>query len=303
MSKSFIKRSVGDNIFDTANYLFMLIACFVTIYPIWYITVLSFNDGNDAIRGGIYWWPRVFSLDNYETIFQDARILQAFFISFSRTAVSTLATVLFTAMAAYAWLKKRLIGRKLYMGLGAVTLFFNGGLIPTFLLILSLGLFNNFMVYVIPTLFAFFNLIIFQAFFGEIPEVLEEAAMIEGAHEFGIFVRIILPLSKPVLATIALFHGVWSWNDFFMGVIYIKDDVLQPIATVLYGIVRGVAGANMANLDSSVAGSIALLQNRSVTSTSVQLATMIVATFPIVVTYPFLQKYFIKGLLIGSVKG
>ncbi len=299
-----IKASKKERVFFCLNHVLMVLLCFITLYPIWNILVLSFNDGLDALKGNLYWWPRVFSLENYRVIFKDDRIMNSFFISFLRTSIGTVATILFTAMTAYIWGKNYLIGRKLYMVLGTVTLFFTGGLIPTFLLIVNLGLYNNFLVLIIPSLFNFFNLLIFQAFFRDIPPSLEESATIDGANEFTIFLRIILPLSKPVLATIALFHGVWVWNDFFTGMIYIKSDVLQPIATLLYSIVKGVEGANLANssMSSSVAGVISSMQSKAITSQSVQLATMVVATLPIIVIYPFLQKYFIKGLLIGSVK-
>ena len=293
-------RSFPERCFDWGNSIFMLLLCFITVYPIWYVLVLSFNDGGDALRGGIYWWPRRFTLSNYRIIFANPQILQSFQITIYRTLVSTVATVLFTAMTAYAWSKPYLIGRKLFLGLGLVTLFFNGGLIPTFLLISGLGMYNKFLVFIIPTLFNFFNLIIFQAFFRELPQQLEEAASIDGANEIRIFAQIILPLSQPVLATIALFHGVWSWNDFFMGAIYIKDAALEPIATYLYRVVAGSTGANIANMAANVGSSV---RNASVTSSSVQLATMIVATVPVVLVYPFLQKYFVKGLLIGGIKG
>ena len=293
-------RSFAEQLFDLGNSVFMLLLCFITIYPIWYVLVLSFNDGGDALRGGIYWWPRVFTLSNYRIIFANPQILQSFEITIYRTLASTVATVLFTAMTAYAWSKPYLIGRKLFLALGLVTLFFNGGLIPTFLLISGLGMYNNFLVFIIPTLFNFFNLIIFQAFFRELPPSLEEAASIDGANEMRIFCQIILPLSQPVLATIALFHGVWSWNDFFMGAIYIKDASLEPIATYLYRVVAGSMGANMANMAANIGAGV---RTASVTSSSVQLATMIVATAPVVMVYPFLQKYFAKGLLIGSIKG
>ncbi|MEM9424009.1 MAG: carbohydrate ABC transporter permease, partial [Spirochaetota bacterium] len=265
---------------------------------IWYICVLSFNDGGDALKGGIYWWPRAFTTQNFGVVFADSAILRSFLISIMRTVISTIATVLFTAMTAYAWSKPRLIGRKLFLALGLITMFFNGGLIPTFLVISSLGLYNNFLVFIIPTLFNFFNLIIFQAFFRELPDSLEEAAMIDGANELRIFWTIILPLSKPVLATISLFHGVFSWNDFFMGSIYIKDSGLEPIATYLYRVIAGSSGVNAANMASGIS-----IQTGNVTSMSVQLATMVVATVPVVMVYPFLQKYFVKGLLIGGVKG
>ena len=288
------------SLFDLINITFMLILCALIVYPIWYILILSFNDGNDAMLGGIYFWPRIFTLDNYSLVFSDLVIIHAFAISILRTFISTIATLFFTAMTAYAWSKKELIGRNIFLNMGILTMFFSGGLIPHFLLIRSLGLYNNFFVFVIPALFNFFNFIIFQTFFRELPLSLEESAKIDGAGYFVIFTKLILPLSKPVLATIMLFHGVYSWNDFFMGSVYIKDSALEPIATYLYRVIAGVTGANMADAEASSV--VAEVSARGITSRSVQLATMVVGIVPIILIYPFLQKYFVKGFLIGSVK-
>ncbi|MDT8298756.1 MAG: carbohydrate ABC transporter permease, partial [Spirochaetaceae bacterium] len=207
-----VRRRVGLrkrrlNAFPQINAVIMLIICFVTIYPVWYSVVISFNDGNDALMGGIYWWPRIFSLESYRAMFSHNGIIRAFMISILRTVTGTVTHILFTAMVAYAFLQKRLTGRRLYMTMGVITMFFNGGLIPTFLLIKNLGLIDNLLVYILPTMFNFFHLIIFQAFFKDIPKSLEESAMMDGMNDFGIFVRIILPLSMPVMATIALFQG------------------------------------------------------------------------------------------------
>jgi putative aldouronate transport system permease protein len=288
--------STGDKLFDAANVIGMLLLCFVTLYPIWYVFVNSLNDGQDAMRGGIYWLPRKFSLDNYEAVFANAGIMTAMGVTAAKTVIGVVCHVFFTAMVAYAFSRRELIGRKFYMMMGTVTLFFGGGLIPTFLLIRDLGMLDKFAVYIIPALFSFFDLIIFLAFFREIPDGLEEAARIDGANDLSIFVRIIIPVSMPVVATIALFHGVWQWNDYFTGMIYINNPDLQPIQTFLY---RVVAQSSSNQIVASVGPGI----NRTVTSQSIKLATMVVTTLPIVFIYPFLQKYFVKGLMIGSIKG
>ncbi|OQX29641.1 MAG: ABC transporter permease [Spirochaeta sp. LUC14_002_19_P3] len=283
--------------FTLINTIIMLFICFITIYPVWYAVVLSFNDGNDAMMGGVYWWPRVFSIESYRAMFSHQGILRAFGVSLFRTVVGTVTHILFTAMVAYAFLQRHLTGRKLYMTLGVITMFFNGGLIPTFLLIKNLGLIDNLLVYILPSMFNFFHLIIFQAFFREIPKSLEESAMIDGMNSFGIFSRIILPLSMPVIATIALFQGVWHWNDFFFGIIYVNEMDLQPVATYLYRVIaQNQSSQMMVNMPAAISRS-------AVTSQSIKMATMVAATFPIVLVYPFLQKYFVKGLLVGSIKG
>lgn len=293
-----IKRSKGTLIFDTINYIFIIVFCFLCLYPIWYVVVNSFNDAHDAMMGGIYWWPRVFSLENYRTVFADNRVLQAFKVTVAKTLIGTMVNVFFTAMVAYPMSKTYLVGRKFYMAMGTITLFFSGGLIPTFILFKNLNLLDNFLVYIIPAAFNFFNLLIFINFFREIPPSLEESARIDGASDWRIFLRIILPLSKPVLATIALFAGVGQWNDWFGGVMYMTTRMdLEPIQTYLYRMVAQV-GANQ------VAGSVSAsnISAQSTTSTAIKLATMVITTVPICCVYPFLQKYFVKGVMIGAVK-
>ncbi|MDN4077542.1 carbohydrate ABC transporter permease [Paenibacillus polymyxa] len=290
------RRTAGEAIFDFFNNIFMLVICFVTLYPVWYVLVNSFNEGADAMRGGIYWWPRLFSLDSYQAVFANSGIMTAMGVTVAKTLIGTIVHVFFTAMIAYAYSRRELIGRKLYMLIGTITLFFGGGLIPTYLLIRDLGLLDSFWVYIIPAMFSFFDLIIFMAFFRELPDALEEAAKIDGANDFSIFCRIVLPVSMPVVATISLFHGVYQWNDYFTGMIYINNTDLQPIQTYLY---RVVAQSSSNQVMSAAPGIVA----QSVTSQSIKLATMVITTLPIVLVYPFLQKYFVKGLMIGSVKG
>lgn len=291
------RKTKGEALFDLINNIMMLCICFITLYPIWYVLVNAFNNGTDAMRGGIYWWPRVFSLENFKAVFASPGIMLAMWITVAKTVLGTVLHVFFTAMVAYAFSRKNLIGGKLYILIGTVTLFFGGGLIPTFLLMKDLHLLENFLVYIIPVMFSFFDLIIFMTFFREIPEGLEEAARIDGANDWSIFLRIVLPVSMPVIATIALFHGVYQWNDYFTGMIYINNTDLQPIQTYLF---RVVAQSSSSQMMVAVQGSGV---TRSVTSQSIKLATMVVTTLPIVFVYPFLQRYFVKGMMIGSIKG
>lgn len=293
-----IKRSTGTVIFDTCNTAFMIIICFLCIYPIWYVLVNSLNDAKDAMMGGIYWWPRQFSLKNYQTVFEDSSVLQAFKVTIGKTLIGTTINVLFTAMVAYPLSKSNLIGRKYYMAFGTITMFFAGGIIPTFILFKQMHLLNNFLVYIIPAAFNFFNLLIFINFFREIPASLEESAKIDGANDFKIFYKVIMPLSKPVLATIALFAGVGQWNDYFGGLMYmtVRTD-LEPIQTYLYRMVAQVQSSQAANSISA-----ANITAADTTSTSIKLAAMIITTVPICCVYPFLQKYFVKGMMVGAVK-
>lgn len=295
MYKNARRTKAFELIFDTTNVVLMIIICFLMLYPIWYVLVHSFNDGFDSAQGSLYWWPRAFTLDNYKEVFRNDEIIKAFGVTVLRTLVATSIHVLFTAMVAYAFSKKELVGHKLYMSLGLITMFFSGGLIPTFILINKLGMYDKFLVYIIPTMFSFYDLIIVQAFFRTIPASLEEAATIDGAGAFTIFRKIILPVSAPVIATITLFNGVYNWNDYFMGKLYFNNQDLLPIQTYLYKMITTSEGSKYAMLVGQAA------QTRF-TSTSLQMATMIVTTIPIICIYPFLQKYFVKGMMIGSVK-
>lgn len=282
--------------FDVINTLFMLLLCFICLYPIWYVIVNSFNDAKDALLGGIYWWPRKFSLKNYQKVFEDVKVLQAFKITILKTVIGTTVNVLFTAMVAYPLSKKNLLGRKFYMAVGTITMFFSGGLIPGFLLYKNMGLLNNFWIYILPAAFNFFNLIIFCNFFSEIPSALEESAKMDGANDWTIFGRIILPLSKPVLATIALFAGVGQWNDYFGGLMYMTNRTdLEPVQTYLYRLVAQAQSSQMATAASNIVAA-------DTTSTSIKLAAMVVTTLPICCVYPFLQKYFVAGVMVGAVK-
>jgi putative aldouronate transport system permease protein len=290
-----VRKSGADKAFDMFNVVFMLIVCFLIVYPLWYVLIHSFNDGYDSARGGVYWLPRQFTLDNYKQVFIDHKIMKAFLVTILRTALVTPIHVFFTAMVAYAFNKKELIGRKLFMTMGIITMFFSGGLIPSYVVNVKLGLYDSPFIYLFPTMFSFFDLIIFQAFFRTIPEAMEESAKIDGANAFTTFNRIILPVSKAVIATIVLFNGVWNWNEFFMANIYFTNQDMYPIQTYLYKIIVSSDASRTSNIASSVSTS-------TFTSTSLQMATMFVTTVPIMCIYPFLQKHFVKGMMLGSVK-
>lgn len=285
--------SKDEKIFNTANVIFMVFFLAIIALPLWNIVALSFNDATDAARGGIYFWPREFSLESYYTVFEDSAIYKAFVISVAKTVIGVVLHTALTAMVAYGMSRRNLMGRKIYMNIGILTMFVSGGMIPTFLLFKELGLLNNFWVYIIPVLFSFYDMVILMNFFRSIPFSLEESAMMDGANPFIIFVKIILPLSLPVLATIALFHGVFQWNDYMTANIYVDDRSLYPLQMLLFRIVSE-------NLSPAVATGTNVVRNT--TSQSLQLATMVVTTVPVVVIYPFLQKYFIQGMTLGSVK-
>lgn len=274
---------------------------FVTFYPFWNGLVISFNSGSDTAMGGVTFWPRDFTLENYGIVFQDTRLLNGFKISVLRTVIGTISSILVTSIFAYGMTKSELIGRKYYMIMCIITMYFGGGLIPTFMLVRGLGLMDSFWVFIIPGLVSVWNMIIFRTFFNGLPNGLEESAKIDGCGNWGIFFKIILPLSGPVIATLSLFTAVSHWNEWFLPSIYINNENLLPIQTMLRQILNSnIMSEQMSNLDS--ASQAVLSRMQSVTSKSLSMATMMVATLPIIMVYPFVQKHFVKGVLVGSLK-
>lgn len=282
-------------------YILLTLLAFMTFYPFWNALVISFNSGIDTSMGGVTFWPRDWTLENYGIVFKDERLVTAFLVSISRTVVGTIASIFITALFAYGLSKKELMGRKFYMILCIITMYFSGGLIPSFLLIRELHLMNTFWVFIIPTLVSVWNMIIFRTFFQGLPAGLEESAKIDGSGNWGIFFRIVVPLSGPVIATLSLFTAVFHWNDWFGPSIYITNEKLLPIQTMLKQILNSnIVSDQMSQLDSAAQGQLAKM--RTVTSKSLSMATMMVATIPIIMVYPFVQKYFVKGVLVGSLK-
>lgn len=296
-----MKSTIGDRIMLAVIYTLLSFLAVLAFYPFWNAAVISFNNGSDTMKGGITFWPRQFSLENYRVVFEDSRLINGFVISILRTVTGTLASIAATAIFAYGMSKSELIGRKPYMVLCIITMYFSGGLIPTFLLIRELHLFNTFWVMVIPGLISVWNMIIFRTFFKSIPAGLEESARIDGCSNWGVLFRIVLPLSGPVLATLSLFTAVYHWNDWFTPSIYISDTGLMPIQTKLQQILNSnIMSEQLAQMDSAAQGRMSRM--KAVTTKSLSMATMMVATLPILCVYPFLQKYFVKGVMIGSLK-
>jgi putative aldouronate transport system permease protein len=275
----------------------MVAICLITLYPVYNMVIISFNNSQDSMMGGVYFYPRQPTLESYRVVFLDKAIIKAFNVTIWRTLIGTVAHVFFTSMVAYALSKRYIFGSKFYLTVGMITMFFGGGLIPYFIVLRSLGLYDTFLVYIIPGMFNFFHCIIFMTFFREISPSLEESARMDGANDFLVYFWIIVPLSKPIIATITLFAGVGHWNDYFSGVMFINNPDLQPIQTFLYRVIAG------SSITKSIVGMPLGVQAQAVSSKSVQLATMVVTTLPIVCIYPFLQKYFAKGVMIGGIKG
>lgn len=294
-----IKRSRHDKIWDSIIGAFMLIFVVVTLYPILNTLAVSFNDGIDTVRGGITLWPRQFTFQNYQTVFNNPNLKQAAFISVSRTVIATVLQVFLTSMLAYVLSRKEFIFKKQLSFIYVLTMYVGGGLIPVYVLMKNLHLTNNFLVYILPGLVSAFNMIVVRTYMNGLPDSLVESAKIDGAGDFRIFIQIILPLCKPVLATIALFIAVGQWNSWFDAMLYCSQT--PSLTTLQYELMKVLSSASQ---QASSTTSIEALKNASnmVTPMSVRAAITIVTSLPIVCLYPFLQKYFVSGLTIGGVK-
>lgn len=296
-----IRKTKGEKAFDILNILFMLFLIAVTAYPYLNSLALSLNDGMDASKGGITIFPRVFTLENYEGLFKSDTLPRALLISIARVISGTTLTLLVTAFAAYAIKLKQLPGRNIIMTFFIVPMFISGGLIPTYILFKYLHLFNNFLVYIVPGAFSVFNMVVMRTYFSTIPQSLDESALIDGATEPQVFFRIALPLSKPVLATIGLWSAVGHWNDWTTTLYYITKNHLFPVQYLLVNIIKD-AEAYQSMLAEYARKGMKVNSLQKLTPESVRAAMLIASTLPIIVVYPFLQKYFVSGVTIGAIK-
>ncbi len=287
--------------FETIIYILLALAAFVTLFPFVNTLAVSLNEAADTARGGIYLLPRKLTFENYKVIFKYPDLYDAFIITVGRTVLGALASLVCTAMFAYGLSKPNLKGKNIYMGLSIFTMYFSGGLIPYYLLLRNLHLTDNFLVYIVPYLVGVFNMIIMRTYFRSIPEALEESARIDGAGTFTVFFKVVLPLSGPIVATMILFNGVFQWNSWFDANIFITKQQLKPLQIVLVKVI------NSTKTDEALmnAGSAAqtLSAQKVINIRSLTASTIMVTTIPIIMVYPFLQKYFVKGVMIGAVKG
>lgn len=279
----------------------MVLICIVSVYPYLNQLAISFNDGMDAMRGGITIFPREFTLENYKQVFSNRDFLAAAKISVLRVILSTGLGLLVTYAAAYGLTRKGLPYRK------GITLFLmfpgyiSAGAIPGYINLRYLGLINNFWVYILPTLFAFYNMIIIRSFLQDLPPEMEESAKIDGANDLIIMFRIIFPMSLPVVACVALWISVGAWNDWTTTLTYITDRELHTLQYLMMRLVKESEAANSMSMQQTMSGDSAV--KAKVTGDTVKAATLIITTVPILCVYPFLQKYFIKGINLGAVKG
>jgi putative aldouronate transport system permease protein len=298
-----IKRRASDYVFDGLILLIMLVVLIVTLYPFLNSLAISINDSRDTVKGGITIYPRIPTIQNYVTIFKNPRIPRAYMISIARTVIGTLAGLLFTGTLAFGLAHKTLLGRKFYTMFFLIPMYFGGGLIPFYFLIRSMGLVNNFWVYVVPGMVGLWNMILMRNYFQNIPDGLEESAIIDGAGYFRIFFTIIMPVSTPIIATIALYIGVAQWNSWFDAAMYITDQDLKPMQSILMSVISEARFAETLAAQGMALDVGNVMKGKNTNVRSITMATMVITVLPILVIYPFLQRYFIKGIMVGSLKG
>lgn len=290
------KMPTGDIIFHICNGIFMVLFVIVTLYPVLNTLAISFNDGTDALRGGIYLIPRKFTLKNYATVLQKDNLITGAIVTVSRTIIGTLTSLAANAILAFIVSRKNFIFAKQLSLFWVITMYVNGGMIPIFLLYKSLGLTNSYWVYIIPGMVSAFIMLVIRTYMKGIPDSLEESAQLDGAGYTTIFLQIISPLCKPVYATAALFVAVGQWNSWFDAMLY--NRMSDQYTTLQYELMKLLSSVtNQSSSAEAMKNSMG-----SVTPTSVRAAATIITMLPIICIYPFLQQYFVSGLTLGGVK-
>ena len=290
-----------DIAFPIVNTLILILLCFITLYPVLNTVAYSFNNGLDAVKGGLGLWPRKFSTEAYTEILQDPAVYKAFGISVSKTIITTLTNLFFTSMLAFALSRREYVLRGFITTVMVLTMYVNAGLIPNYLLISrTLGLRNTYWVYIIPTMFSCFNMIVIRTYIQGLPDALVESARIDGAGDLRCFFQIILPLCLPVMATVALFVAVGAWNSWFDT--YLYNGSKKDLYSMQY-LLKMKLATTQSSSSSANATADALAQQSKVTPITVRSAISVVSAVPILIVYPFLQKYFVTGMALGAVKG
>ena len=303
-------NQIGGRTFPIVNGIFMIGIMLITVYPIYFSFINSLNSGEELVKGYSYLWPAKFTFASWNTVLADAEILKALFITFSRTFIVTFLSLLITAMFSYAFSRPYLAQKRFFVVIGFISMYFNGGIISTFIVYHWLGLYDTYLVYILPFLFSgFYNVIIFNANFKGIPDSLFEAAKIDGASEFKIFMQIVMPLSKPVLAALGVFTACGVWNDYGTTLFFTQSANLQTLANYTLKVVKSSQAAEQLKsvamqANSQVADLVNAAQGTgAITAQTVELSAMILTAIPMIIMYPFVQKFFAKGVMVGSVKG
>ncbi|WP_068784643.1 carbohydrate ABC transporter permease [Paenibacillus phocaensis] len=299
-----IKESKSDRLFLVLNYVYLLIALVVVLYPLIYIVSASVSSPKYVSSGEMWLFPKGLTFDGYKLVFDNPKIWLGYRNTIFYTLIGTLLNLAVTLPAAYALSRSDFVGRHFFMGMFLVTMFFSGGLVPTYLMVKNLGLINTVGALILPVSASVWNIIVARTFFqSTIPKELQEAAHVDGCTNIRLFLRIVLPLSAPIVAVMALFYGVGHWNSYFPALIYLNDDAKYPLQMVLRQILV-LQEMSAETTGAAISGDIAqAMANKAEIAALVKYAVIIVSTLPVIAVYPFLQRYFVQGVMIGSVKG
>lgn len=286
------KKKTKVYAFDVINYIFLGAFCLCCIYPIIYVLVGSFSQGADYEKGGVYFIPRIFTFQNYSIVLDKPDLWSSYGVTIARTVIGTLTALAFTSIVAYA-MSRDLKGKKIFYWINIFTMFFGGGLVPYFLIIKLIGLYDNFLVYIIPGIYSVYNMIVISSFFRQISNEIHEAAIVDGANEFRIWWQIYMPLSTPVLATVALWLAVGHWNSYFDTMIYTSSSELH---TLQYFLLEAIQ-------TSTLTEGLPPTMMEKITSKTISLAAIIISVIPVLMFFPFVRKNFQSGIMVGSLKG
>ncbi|AFH61547.1 carbohydrate ABC transporter permease [Paenibacillus caseinilyticus] len=298
-----MRPNAAETVIQSLIVALLALMCLSVLYPFLYMLAISLNEGADAAKGGVYLLPRAFTLLNYEIVLGNEVIRHAYLITIARTAAGTVSGLFVTLLVAFGLSYRGLPLRGVILSYILITMLFNGGLVPYYIQLNNLGLLNTFWVYILPGMFSVWNMFVMLKFIQGIPEALIESAEMDGAGPVRVLLQIIIPLSKPMLAALGLFTAVGHWNDWFTGAFFVTDQSLIPVQTFLQQLlaasdISAVLGSNT-NQEALARSS----QMQNITLMSIKMAVVMVSALPILCVYPFLQKYFVKGVLVGSVKG
>ena len=276
-----IKSSTMDKVFVTFNTIFLVLFVTITLYPVLNTVALSFNDGIDAVRGGIHLWPRIFTLSNYKTVLHQQNILTGAVVSVARTVLGTIFSLVTNALLAYIISRKRFLFRSQLSLFWVITMYVNGGKIPTLVLYRNMNLTNSFWVYVIPGMVSAFNVLVMRTFMEGLPSALEESAMIDGASVPRIFFQIVVPIMKPSIVSVAILQAMWIWNDYLLPYLTLDLGKYKTISVAVQYLKGGYGSVDMGAM----------------------MACLVMAIIPIIIFYLICQKYIVKGVMAGAVKG
>lgn len=298
-----VKESRSDKVFLWCNYIYLTIALVIVLYPLLYIISASISDPKFVSSGEMWLLPKGITFEGYARVFENTNIWIGYKNTIIYTVVGTLVNLMVTLPAAYALSRSDFVGRGFFMAMFMVTMFFSGGLVPSYLLVKDLGMVNSMWALILPGAASIWNIIVCRTFFqSTIPRELQEAAHIDGCTNTRLFIRIVLPLSMPIIAVMALFYGVGHWNSYFSAMIYLNDSSKYPLQLFLRQILvlQEMAAQGGGAIDTSSATAV---NSKAEIAALVKYAVIIVSTLPVIAIYPFLQRYFVQGVMIGSVKG